>query len=157
MKRNDALKPRLREVRRSVRIAGVSFDRMMEPTETRGSHWDRRASGLLRVPFVRACSLALDEGGTDPAFIVNINVLGAYVASDEIPSLGSALSIRFQTADNDQEIVLRGEVSWVNPRQQHPVHSLPPGFGLRFDPIPASARERIESIVRAYTERQQQS
>ncbi len=128
----------------------------MERGQTQGSHADRRASGLLRVPFVRACLLALDGGSAAPAFIVNINVLGAYVATDEIPSLGSCVGIRFQTADNDQEIGLRGEVTWVNPRQQHPVHSLPPGFGLRFDPIPESARERIESIVRAYTERQQQ-
>jgi Tfp pilus assembly protein PilZ len=129
----------------------------MQPTETKGSHWDRRASGLLRVPFVRACLLALDGSSPGDAFIVNINILGAYLASDEMPSLGAGLAIRFQTADNDQEIDLRGEVSWINPRQQHPVHSLPPGFGVKFVSVPESARDRIESIVRAYTERQQQS
>ncbi len=129
----------------------------MEPTQARGRREDRRGSGQLRVPFVRACLLALDGGSTGAAFIVNINVLGAYVASDEIPALGSRLAIRFQTADNDLEIDLRGEVSWVNPRQQHPVHSLPPGFGMKFDAIPASARERIETIVGAYAQRQQQA
>jgi Tfp pilus assembly protein PilZ len=128
----------------------------MERGQAPGSHADRRSSGLLRVPFVRACLLAPDGGSAASAFIVNINVLGAYVATDEIPSLGSRVGIRFQTADNDQEIGLRGEVTWANPRQQHPVHSLPPGFGLKFDPIPESARERIESIVRTYTERQRQ-
>jgi Tfp pilus assembly protein PilZ len=130
---------------------------MAEPTQTRGPQQDRRASGLLRVPFVRACLLALDGGSTGPAFIVNINVLGAYVATDEIPPLGSGLAIRFQTADNDLEIDLRGEVSWVNPRQQHPVHSLPPGFGMKFDAVPTSVRERIETIVTAYAQRQQQA
>jgi Tfp pilus assembly protein PilZ len=129
----------------------------MEPTETKGSHWDRRASGLLRVPFVRACTLAVDGGSETSAFIVNINVLGAYVSSDERPALASGLAIRFQTADNHQDIDVRGEVSWLNPRQQHPVHSLPPGFGVKFVSVSEAARERIESIVRAYTERQQQA
>jgi len=128
----------------------------MEPTETKGSHWDRRAAGLLRVPFVRACSLALEGGPADAAFIVNINVLGAYLASDQIPALANRLTIRFQTAESEHEIAVQGEVSWVNPRQQHPVHSLPPGFGVRFTSVSDDARDRIESIVRAYTERQQQ-
>jgi len=128
----------------------------MQPTETKGSHWDRRASGLLRVPFVRACSLVLEGTTTDGAFIVNINVLGAYLASDQIPGLANRLTIRFQTAESEHEIEVQGEVSWVNPRQQHPVHSLPPGFGMKFTSLSDDARQRIESIVRAYTERQQQ-
>jgi Tfp pilus assembly protein PilZ len=129
----------------------------MQPTETKGSHWDRRSSGLLRVPFVRACTVVLEGGPTDAAFIVNINVLGAYLASDQIPALASRLVIRFQTAESEHEIEAQGEVSWVNPRQQHPVHSLPPGFGMKFTSVLDDTRERIESIVRGYTERQQQS
>ncbi len=128
----------------------------MQPTETKGSHWDRRASGLLRVPFVRACSLVLEGVSTEGAFIVNINVLGAYLSSDRIPGLANRLTIRFQTAESEHEIEVAGEVSWVNPHQQHPVHSLPPGFGMKFTSLSDDARQRIESIVRAYTERQQQ-
>ena len=42
---------------------------------------ERRSSGLIRVPFVRVCHLDF-EGEAEPrrAFIVNINILGAYVA-----------------------------------------------------------------------------
>jgi Tfp pilus assembly protein PilZ len=127
----------------------------MQPTETKGSHWDRRASGLLRVPFVRACVLAIEGSAPGPAFIVNINVLGAYLASDEIPDLGRALTFRFQVPESEYEAEIRGEVTWVNPRQQHAVHSLPPGFGVKFTSLPDDMRLKIESFVRDYTERQQ--
>ena len=127
----------------------------MQPTETKGSHWDRRAAGLLRVPFVRACVLSLEGGQPSPAFVVNINVLGAYLASDQIPDLGRALSFRFQVPDSEVEAEIQGEVTWINPKQQHPVHSLPPGFGVRFTALREETRSKIEFFVRDYTERQQ--
>lgn len=111
---------------------------------------ERRGSGLLRVPFVRRCSLTFDDGTSGTAFLVNINVLGAYVAKDELPPLGQAMSCRFAIPGNDQEVALDGVVAWVNPRQQHPVHSLPPGFGLKFRQISALDRRRIEDVIQDY-------
>jgi hypothetical protein len=128
----------------------------MQPTETEGSHWDRRASRLLRVPFVHACSIALDGQPPVPGFIVNINELGAYLASDAVPSLRQGLTFRFGLPWITREIEIRCEVCWVNPRQPHPVEGLPPGFGVKFVGLAAEPREAIESIVRACTERPQQ-
>jgi hypothetical protein len=45
-------------------------------------------------------------------------------------------------------------VAWTNPRQQHPVHSLPPGFGVGFRQLSDENRSRIEAIVREYLMRQ---
>jgi Tfp pilus assembly protein PilZ len=106
------------------------------------------------VPFVRACSLWT---GGEPlsAFIVNINVLGAYLESDEIPAVGTVIAIRFRVPGNEIETEIRGAVAWVNPKQQHLVHSLPPGFGMRFVGLPDAARARIETIVAEYAARQQ--
>ena len=89
------------------------------------------------------------------AFIVNINVLGAYLACDEMPDLGRRLTFRFQVPDSEVEAEIAAEVTWVNPRQQHAVHSLPPGFGVKFTSLPDDMRERIESFVRDYAARQQ--
>ena len=91
------------------------------------------------------------------AFIVNINVLGAYLESDEIPQVGTVIAIRFQVPGNEIETEIRGAVAWLNPKQQHLVHSLPPGFGMRFVGLQDAARARIETIVAEYALRQQQA
>ena len=114
----------------------------------------RRAGGAIRVPFVRRCQLDFTGGRTESAFIVNINVLGAYVAHEVMPQLGRAVVFRFHVPGNEREVAVDGVVAWTNPQQEHPVHSLPPGFGVAFRSLGADARERIEQIVFAYLARQ---
>ena len=114
----------------------------------------RRAGGAIRVPFVRRCQLDYGSGQQDSAFIVNINVLGAYVESEKMPALGRAVVCRFQIPGNELELVTHGVVAWTNPQQEHPVHSLPPGFGLAFRNLSSDVRARIEQIVADYLARQ---
>jgi len=114
----------------------------------------RRAGGAIRVPFVRRCRLDYPDGKTESAFIVNINVLGAYVAHDAMPPLGRALVFRFHVPGNELEIAVDGVVAWTNPQQEHPVHSLPPGFGVAFRSLAEDTRARIEQIVFEYLARQ---
>ena len=115
---------------------------------------ERRAGGALRVPFVRRCHVEFEKAAPVDAFIVNINVLGAYVALDEMPQLGQRVVCRFRLPETEQELTLEGVVAWTNPRQQHPVHSLPPGFGVGFRGLNDENRLRIEAIVREYLMRQ---
>ena len=114
----------------------------------------RRAGGAIRVPFVRRCQIEYTGGQKDTGFIVNINVLGAYVAHETMPALGRTLVFRFQVPGSEREVVADGVVAWTNPQQEHPVHSLPPGFGVAFRTLSAEARGRIEQIVFDYLERQ---
>jgi Tfp pilus assembly protein PilZ len=114
----------------------------------------RRAGGAIRVPFVRRCQIDYAGGQTDSAFIVNINVLGAYVAHETMPPLGRTLVFRFQVPGSEREVVADGVVAWTNPQQDHPVHSLPPGFGVAFRALSEEARSRIEQIVFDYLARQ---
>jgi Tfp pilus assembly protein PilZ len=115
---------------------------------------ERRSPGTLRVPFVRACTLAFDGSGTAAtAFTVNINVLGVYLAWDEPVAVGEPLSLRFTTPGNALEVSARGAVAWVNPRQLHPVHSLPPGIGVKFLAFDSECQQRIEKVVRDYVAR----
>lgn len=113
----------------------------------------RPARGLLRIPFVRRCALAFADGRTAEGYVVNINVLGAYIAVDEMPSLGESVTCRFREPERDREIVLNGSITWVNPRQQHPVHSLPPGFGLKLHPLSEDEQRVIEDAVEDYIAR----
>jgi Tfp pilus assembly protein PilZ len=114
----------------------------------------RRAGGAIRVPFVRRCQIDHDGGATESAFLVNINVLGAYVAFDQMPPLGRSVVCRFQVPGNETEVRIEGVVAWTNPGQEHPVHSLPPGFGVAFRALTDESRGRIEEVVFDYLERQ---
>jgi len=114
----------------------------------------RRAGGAIRVPFVRRCHLDYGDGQKDSAFIVNINSLGAYVAHETMPALGRTLIFRFQVPGSEREVLVDGVVAWTNPQQEHPVHSLPPGFGVAFRGLSDDARSRIEQIVGDYLARQ---
>ena len=113
----------------------------------------RRAGGSIRVPFVRRCRVEHLAGG-DSTFLVNINVLGAYIAHDKMPPLGKEVVCRFQVPGREDEVAVEGVVAWTNPQQEHPVHSLPPGFGIAFREISDRARERIEEVVFDYLARQ---
>ena len=44
-------------------------------------------------------------------------------------------------------------MTWLNPRQQHPVHSLPPGFGVKFDGVSAEDVRSIERVIADYEAR----
>ena len=48
-------------------------------------------------------------------------------------------------------------MTWLNPRQQHPVHSLPPGFGVKFDELGPADRRTIEGVVEDYIRRHPQT
>jgi Tfp pilus assembly protein PilZ len=111
---------------------------------------------MLRVPFIRRCALAFDDGTSASTFTVNINVLGAYVARDQMPGLNQAVTLTLATPGKDAQLVLRGVVTWLNPRQQHPVHSLPPGFGVKFETLSAEDRRCIEGVVDDYARRNPQ-
>jgi uncharacterized protein (TIGR02266 family) len=105
------------------------------------------------VPLVRKCQLTLSDGRPGTAFIVNVSVVGAYLAMDDIPPLGAQLSVGFTFPGNSREIRASGSVVWLNPRQQHPVHSLPPGVGVKFHDLADADRARIERFVRDYASR----
>ena len=128
---------------------------------------DRRHPNPPRIPFVRRCWLGLPDGSAVSAFTVNISAVGAYLTradfappragapppADELPQVGQMVVCRFTLPDSEAELVVRGTVSWLNSRQQHPVHSLPPGFGLRFEDLAPLVRDRIDAMVSDYLER----
>jgi hypothetical protein len=96
------------------------------------------------------------ESGREPfrALIVNLSVLGAYVASDQPVRVNQALRLRFTVPGNVLESEVACVAVWANPTQPHPVHSLPPGFGVCFLGLDDASRRRIEAVVEEWLARQ---
>ena len=109
------------------------------------------------MPFVRRCHFTFADGRTGQALFVNINTVGAYVAYDDRagaagsleppPRVGDLVTCRFGLPDRADEVELQAIVTWVNARQSHPVHSLPPGFGLTFRKLRPAALAAIERVM----------
>jgi hypothetical protein len=107
----------------------------------------------FRVPFVRKCLVAFSDGQSREVFIANINEFGAYLADEEMPQQGQGMTLRFRLPGSETEVVATGAVAWVNPGQQHPVHSLPPGYGLQFDPVKDPLLSFVLGVVAEYLAR----
>jgi uncharacterized protein (TIGR02266 family) len=114
---------------------------------------ERRSNALLRIPFVRRCQLAFEDQPETSAFLVNLNVLGCFVALDLTPAVGTRVTLRFKLPGNERELTAVGVVAWLNRWQEHPVHSLPLGFGLRFASLSAEDRARIGAVMDDYLRR----
>lgn len=97
----------------------------------------------FRVPFVRKCQITFSDGQGRRVFIANINEYGAYLADEVMPQAGQGMVLRFRLPESEREVEATGAVAWVNPMQQHPVHSLPAGYAVQFDPL----REPLLSFV----------
>jgi hypothetical protein len=111
----------------------------------------------FRVPFVRKCRIAFSDGQSREVFIANINEYGAYLADAVMPQGGQGISLRFRLPGNESEVEATGAVAWVNPMQQHPVHSLPPGYGLQFDPLKEPLLSFVLDVVQEYMKRHSDS
>lgn len=125
------------------------------PRRRAGEAGDPSGGGLLRIPCVRRCELEFDERPPGPAeaFLVNLNVLGTYVAHDGPVRVGDLLTCRFTLPGNAIVLAPRAMVAWTNALQQHPVHSLPPGFGLRFLRLSPEHHARIAAAIDEYLRR----
>lgn len=90
----------------------------------------------IRIPFVRRCTLVRAQAEQE-GMILDLSLSGAYVRTDTMPHEGESLDVCFRVPGNDRLLRFSSVVAWLNLYQAHPVHSMPPGLGLRFlDPSP---------------------
>jgi hypothetical protein len=87
------------------------------------------------------------------AFLVNVNVLGAFVADETLPRPGDRVTCSFGLPGSERDLRIGSLVAWVNAHQNHPVHSLPRGYGIRFQDLDADDFERLRLVVEDYVTR----
>jgi PilZ domain len=103
----------------------------------------------LRVPFVRRCTLTIGES-EHPGMVIDLSVAGVYVQTRTLPPEGEEVVVKFRVPRNDRLLEIRAIVVYVNRDQKHPVHSLPPGAGLRFRNLSVEDSKLIVGAIRAY-------
>ena len=103
----------------------------------------------LRVPFVRRCMLALGDREHD-AMLIDLSVAGVYVKSNVSLSEGDEAILKFRVPGNDRLLEIQTIVVYVNRDQKHPVHSLPPGAGLRFRNLSVEDSKLIVGAILTY-------
>ena len=84
------------------------------------------------------------------AMLLDLSLRGVYVATDALPVVGEEVSVSFVVPGNARELALKGAVAWVQGEQTHPVHGLPPGFGLRFVKLDIEDVRLIARAIQAY-------
>jgi Tfp pilus assembly protein PilZ len=107
----------------------------------------------FRVPFVRKSLITFSDGASRRVFIANINEYGAFMADDDMPSVGQGMTLRFRLPGSETDVEATGAVAWLNPKQQHPVHSLPAGYGVQFDPLRDPLLAFVLGVVEEFLER----
>lgn len=105
----------------------------------------------LRIPFVRRCAFE-GKSGLKKAMLLDLSLRGVYVATDvdELPSTGDEIRVLFQVPSNVRELSIPGIVAWVQSEKTHPVHGLPPGFGVRFSRLEIEDVRVIARTIQSY-------
>ena len=112
---------------------------------------ERRAlPSAARFAFVRRCAARVGAGEWHEAMVLNLGSTGAYIAAAAIPAPGELVAFRFCLPGSTREIELGGPVAWVNRTQRHPIHSLPPGFGVSFRGLSEDVRLTLADVVASF-------
>lgn len=80
------------------------------------------------------------------SYITNISEMGIFIRSDDPPSIGTSLRLRF-ACDDREPLELEGMVAWINPLRPGG-ENLNPGMGVRFTDLTPDQRERVVELVK---------
>jgi Tfp pilus assembly protein PilZ len=95
----------------------------------------------IRIPFVRSGELSRGER-TDPVFLVDVGLLGAFVETSELLRPEEVVRLTFTLPDNALPIVATCRVAWWHGAGDEP-RDMPMGAGLAFVDVPAESRARL--------------
>jgi type IV pilus assembly protein PilZ len=94
-------------------------------------------------------SIAVDYASGETflfAYLKNISTMGIFIRTNEPLSVGTSLRLRFNV-DEEDPLVLDGEVTWINPFRPNG-ENLNPGMGVRFTELTRERREQVVALVR---------
>lgn len=78
-------------------------------------------------------------------FVENMSVGGVFIATHQLKPVGSRLEFQVNLPGRAEPIKGAGEVRWV--RVYSEASNVPPGMGIKFDPLAAEAVRAIEEFL----------
>jgi PilZ domain len=84
--------------------------------------------------------------------VCNVGMLGAYLAIEPVPAVGSRVKLSFQLPWRDEALGIEAVVIWSNSDGR--ARGLPPGCGVEFLATAAEDRQGIAALVRAFGSRE---
>ncbi|MEY4550426.1 MAG: hypothetical protein RL685_6621 [Pseudomonadota bacterium] len=78
-------------------------------------------------------------------FVENMSVGGVFIATHQLKPVGSRLEFQVNLPGRAEPIKGAGEVRWV--RVYSDASNVPPGMGIKFDPLAAEAVRAIEEFL----------
>src|SRR5690348_2868707 len=107
--------------------------------------------GAERRSYTRyeTSSIAVDYASGETflfAYLKNISAMGIFIRTNEPMPIGTRLRLRFHV-DEDDPLVLEGEVTWINAYRPNG-ENLNPGMGVRFNELTPDRREQVVALVR---------
>ncbi|RLB59308.1 MAG: hypothetical protein DRI34_02255 [Deltaproteobacteria bacterium] len=117
------------EVEKREKLLGLTRQRHLADRARR----QPRYRVAMRVTYRTATDFVVD-------YTRNISGGGVFVSSKRPPRLGEKVLLRLYPPGQDEPIDLAGQVAWRRPGE---------GFGLRFSPFSAQARQHLEKVVRS--------
>jgi len=111
----------------------------------------RAKSGPERRQHKRfEASFAVDYSSGDNflfAYLQNISEMGIFIRTDTPMEVGTELRLRFAVDDQEDMLLVDGEVIWINPYRESG-DNINPGMGVRFKRLTPELREQIVELVR---------
>ena len=80
--------------------------------------------------------------------ILNLSVLGAYIASEPVPDIGQNLEFTFAVPPVEDSVAVKGVVKWNSNTAER---ELPPGAGICFVDLPGDIEDLIADFVKDRT------
>ena len=104
-----------------------------------------RAAPRIETFLVVSCGADLDE--LHQGWIRNINIGGCFLETSELLPIDYRINIQFSPEDNDDLIVCRARVAWVNHPEWIKCEQLPPGMGVQFLDLDETTTKRIQAYI----------
>lgn len=112
----------------------------------------------VRIPLMQRGTLTRAGDRVEPAFFVDVGLLGLFVEREEPLPVGEELLASFRLPDNEIAIGARCRVAWWHPPgglEGKPMgRRLPSGLGLEFVEIGATDLRRVRRHLLDYLGRQ---
>ena len=104
-----------------------------------------RAAPRIESFLVVSCGADLDE--LHEGWVRNVNTGGCFLETSELLPIDYRINIQFSPEDNDDLIMCRARVAWVNHPEWIKCEQLPPGMGVQFIDLDEETTKRIQEYI----------